>query len=402
MTRVQDTALRRAVLGEVRDELKQRSPSDGYRPYDAPRVSQDVQDAFEAAAKGKAGDAVVSVNEVVNAYAKTLKASLDAVNTKGPAIVTHAEASQVEQPQLRERLVSLRADLARGNKPLTDDDLLRRAARFVTDHSAPINQSGNAIDVLFPAFDTGNGANWDEKQPGIDARLITDPKAALLILKMLERDSGPEQIKRLRTFDPAKERLILVLDSEDETHFYPAAIDRKSGKARGFDTQHNEVDFAQAESAEDFESVFGKGSAKKITDDDYATPFYERLHALVDKGRSLPIERLDPPELDQVKLTEAAATALQSYFKGLTQLPAGDFSDADKKTLEAIRAAVQAGETITVGEKYGDPTLLMPRKFSGAPTEDYAVGWAVSALFQEVPGLRRFYNVNSQPQTPNP
>jgi hypothetical protein len=402
MTRVAESALRRAVLGEVRDELKQRSPADGYRPYDAPRVSRDVQDAFESVAKDKSADAVISVSAVVNAYAKTLKSTLDVVNTKGPTVVTHAEASAVAQPEMRERMVSLRADLARGGKPLGDDELLRRAARFVTDHSAPIGQSGNAIDVLFPAFDVGNAANWDDKEPGIDARLITDPKAALTILKMLEGDASPAEIKRLRTFDPAKERLILVLGSDDETHFFPAAIDRKTGKTRGFDSQHNEVNFANVETKADFEALFGKGSAKSVKDGDFYTAAYDRLHALVDAGRSLPIATLDPPELDTAKLTAAAGAALQKYFGGISQVPTGDdLSDTDRKTLEAIRKAVHEGDSITVGEKYGDPILLMPRRFDGAPTEDWAVGWAVSALFQAVPELRRFYNVNATPQQPN-
>jgi len=399
--RVQESSLRSAVLGEVRDELKQRLPTGGYRPYDATRVSKDVQDAFDFVAKDQPINAVISINKVVDVYAKTLKSSLDAINTVGPKTVTAKEAAAVEQPNMRERLVSIRADLARGDKPLEDDDLVRRAARFVTDHSAPIGDSGNAINVLFPAFDVGNAANWSDGEPGISASLITDPKAAVLLMQMFMGNAGPGELSRLKTFDPAKERLIVVADSDDETHYFPAAIDKKTGKARGFDSSHNSVDFLNPETKEDFEKMFGKGSAKGVADDDYASAAYDRLQSMLDKGKALPIAKMDPPEIDTTKLTTAAAEALQTYFAGMTKLPAGDFSADDKKTLLAIRDAVKAGETITIGEKYGDPTLLMPRKFSAKPTEDYAIGWAMMTLYQSVPELNRFYNVNSSPQTPN-
>lgn len=403
MVVVKEASLRSSVLGQVRDELNQRKPADGYKGYDAPIVSRDVQDAFEAVAHGKAADAPISINAVVNTYASTLKSKLDAVNVVGPATVTAKEAAQIDQPEMRERVLGLRAELSRGSKPLAEADLARRAARFIADHSAPIGVSGNALNVFFPAFDVGNAGNWDAKEAGIDARLITDGKTALALIKLFLTDAGPSEAKRLSTFDPAKEHLIVVAGSDDETVYYPAAIDKKTGKARGFDSSHNSANFPGPETKEEFEALFGKGSAKSVTDGDYAYAVYGMTEKLLGKGKSIALDKMDPPELDRVKLTAAAQKELTTYFAGMTKLPAGiEFSDADQKTLLAIRDAIKAGQAITVGESYGDPILQMPRKFSGAPTEDYAVGWAINTLVSGVPELQRFFNVNATVQTPNP
>lgn len=403
MLRVRETTVRSAVLGEVRNELEERKPSGGYRPYDASRVSSDVEAAFKKVAGGKPAETVISIDDVVNAYAGDLKRSLGAVNTRGPTLLTDKEAKALDEPQQRSRVIAFRAELARGGKAPSDAQLLRNAARFIADHSGPINQSGNAIDVFFPAFDSGNGADWSEKQAGISAVLIKDPKAALLMLKMFEGDASEGELSRLRTFDPKKEALIVVQDSEDETSFYPAAINKKTGEARGFDSKHNEVNFTAVDSREAFEAIFGPGSGAKVKDEDYAFAYGERLHKLFDRGKNIALEGLDPPELDQLALTKDAANVFQRYFASNIPLPTGeDFSADNTKTLKAIRAAIKDGGQITVGESHGDPILLMPRKFSGKPTEDYAVGWAMSALIEGVPELRRYYSVNSTVQTPNP
>lgn len=397
MVKVRETAVRSKVLGEVRDELKQRAPSDGYRPYDAPRLSDDVKKAFTAVAKGKPDDAVISVNAVVGAYASSLKKTLGEVNSVGPAFLTDKEAKAVGEPLLRSRVTAARSELARGSKSLSEQAILRSAARFIADHSAPINASNNAIDVFFPSFDSGNGADWDEGQPGISADLIKDGDSARLILRILAAGTSDHIRERLETFDPKKEYLIVVRDSEDETSWYPAAIDRTTGKARGFDTAHNEVDFPYMfEGVEGFESVWGPGSAEGLEDDlDYQ--FHQKLEALLEKkGKSIPIEKMDPPELDSAKLTDVAATTLQKYFSELPAVPASlDLTPDERTTLEAIRAAVQDGQTITVGESWGDPILKMPRKFTGDAPADYMVGWAVAELFKQIPELKRFYNVNA-------
>lgn len=404
MQRVRETTVRSAVLGEVRNELEERKPSGGYRPYDAGRVSSDVEAAFKRVADGKPAETVIAVNDVVDAYAGDLKRNLGAVNTRGPSLLTDKEAKALSEPQQRGRVVAFRAELARGaGKAPSEAQLLRNAARFIADHSGPLNQSGNAIDVFFPSFDSGNGGNWDEKQAGISAVLIKDPKAALLMLKMFEGDASDGELSRLRTFDPKKEALIVVQDSEDETSFYPAAINKKTGEARGFDSKHNEVNFTAVDSKEAFEAIFGPGSGAKVKDDDYAYEYGERLHKLFDRGKTIALEQLDPPEIDQLALTKDAANVFQRFFASNVALPTGeDFSADNTKTLKAIRAAIKAGGEITVGESHGDPILLMPRKFSGKPTEDYAVGWAMSALIENVPELRRYYHVNSTVQTPNP
>lgn len=400
--RVVETTARSAVLGEVREELKQRQPAGGYRAYDAVRVSSDIEAAFRKAAEGKAPDAIISIDDVVNAYASELKKSLGLVNTRGPKLLTDSEAKGLGEPQQRDRVISLRAELARGSKPLSEAALLRSAARFIANHSGPLNQSGNAIDVFFPAFDGGNGGNWDAKEAGISAALIKDAKSALLLLKMFSSDASEGELARLKTFDPKKEALIVVQDSEDETSFYPAAINKRTGAARGFDSRHNEVSFTQVESREDFELIFGPGSGARVKDEDYASAYYDRLHKLFDAGKAIALEKTDPPEIDHLALTKDAANAFQAWFASSAAFPAnGDFSPDNLKTLKAIRAAVKAGGEITVGESHGDPILLMPRKFAGKPTEDYAVGWAVSALIESVPELRRFYHVNSTVQTPN-
>jgi hypothetical protein len=403
MQSVRETSVRSAVLGEVRNELEERKPADGYRAYDAVRVSSDVEAAFKKVAAGKSPDAVISINEVVDQYARDLKANVGAVNTRGPSLLTAKEAKALLEPQQRGRVAAFRAELSRGPSRISEAALLRSAARFIADHSAPLNQSGNAIDVLFPAFDVGNGGNWGAKEAGISAVLIKDAKSAQLMLKMFEGDASEGELARLRTFDPKKEALIVVQDSEDETSFYPAAINKKSGEARGFDSKHNEVNFTAVESREDFELIFGPGSGARVKDDDYATAYYDRLHKLFDRGKPIALNELDPPELDHLALTQDAAGKMRAFFASSIAFPANaDFSADNLKTLKAIRAAVKAGEEITVGESHGDPILLMPRKFSGKPTEDYAVGWAVSALIESVPELRRFYNVNSTVKTPNP
>lgn len=396
MIRTQEKAVRSAVLGEVRAELEARKPGDGYRPYDAPRVSEDVRAAFRAVAEGKPDTAVIDVGSVVDAYATGLKESLGAVNTRGPRWLTAKEAAAVEGEQRRGRVTALRAELARGQRGLSIEALDRLAARFVADHSAPIGDSGNAIDVLFPAYDVGNGASWDNREPGISARLFTDAKSSLRILKMLLRDASPAEKKRLETFDPKKELLIVVRDSDDETKWYPAAIDKATGKARGFDSLHNEVSFAAVESKADFEEIFGRGSAARVSEDDLESAFYDRMSALFDSGRALPIEKLDPPGLDKEALTRAAAPAVEAYLGALRELPATlDLTPDQRGTLEAIRAALADGQHITIGESYGDPILEMPRKFAGAPLEEYHVGWAFSELTRSIPELKRFYNVNA-------
>jgi hypothetical protein len=397
MVKVREVAVRDRVLGEVRDELKQRAPADGYRPYDAPLLSDDLQKAFKSVAKGKSDDAVVDINDVVGAYASKLKRALGQANKVGPTYLTDKEAKTVRGPQLRARVVAARAELALGKKSLSEDALLWKAAHFIADHSAPINASNNAIDVFFPAFDSGNGADWDKKHPGISADLIKDGEKAQLILKIIGAGMNDEIQARLATFDPAKEHLIIVRDSEDETSWYPAAIDKTTGKARGFDTSHNEVDFPYMfNEVESFEAIWGPGSAAGHEDDlEYA--FSEKLSALMDDiGTPIPIAKMDPPELDIAKLTNVAAEKLQEYFAGLEAIPANlELNDRERTTLEAIRAAIHEGQQITIGESYGDPILKMPRKFAGEATDDYMVGWSVSELFKQIPEFKRFYNVNA-------
>ncbi len=397
MIRALERSVRSAVLGEVRDELRERSPRDGYRPYDAVRLSEDVRAAFDEVAAGKGPDAVIDTNAVVDVYALNLARTLSDVNRKGPKWLTPAEAESVPAGQMRGRVVSLRAEIARGQQNLSMEAVERRATRFVADHSAPIGVSGNAIDVFFPAFDTGNGADWGNRVPGVDARLVTDAKDALRLLKMFETDASPAELERLHTFDPRREILIVVRDSDDESKWYPAAIDKKSGKPRGFDSYHNEVKFTDVATKADFEKIFGRGSAAGIADDDLASAFYERLEALFGRGQSLPIAELDPPGLDKPALTKAAAASVEKYLGALRELPPElDLDDTYRTTLEAIRTAVAGGQHIQVGEQFGDPILLMPRKFAGAPTEDYMVGWAFSELTKQVPSLSRFYNVDAK------
>jgi hypothetical protein len=398
MVRVRETDVRSRVLGEVREELKSRAPADGYRPYDATRLSPDVKKAFTAVANGKPDDAKVEIDAVVGAYASRMKKTIGEANKVGPAFLTEKEAKAVGEPMLRARVMASRSELARGKKSLSDEAILRSAARFIADHSAPINTSSNAIDVFFPAFDSGNGADWDEHQAGIGGDLIKDGEKAKLILRIIGAGTNDEIQARLATFDPAKEYLIIVRDSQDETSWYPAAIDKSSGKARGFDTSHNEVDFPYMfDSVEAFESVWGPGSAQGVEDDlEYA--FSEKLQALMDKeGKSIPISKMNPPEIDKAKLTDVAAKKLQTWFAEAASIPASfDLSQNERNTLEAIRAAIHDGQTITIGESYGDPILMMPRKFEGAAEPDYWVGWAVSELFKQIPEMKRFYNVDAK------
>jgi hypothetical protein len=355
-----------------------------------------VKTAFEEVARGKGPDDVIEIGPVVDVYARGLKDTLNEVNVRGPKWLTKDEAKAIEEPKMRSRVTALRAEIARGREGPSMEALERRAARFVADHSAPIGDSGNAIDVLFPAFDVGNGEDWANRVPGIDARLITDAKDALRILKMLQRDANEGEIGRLRTFNPRREILIVVRDSDDETKWYPAAIDKQTAKPRGFDSYHNEVNFTSVETAAEFESIFGRGSARGIGEDELSTAFYEKMEALYDKGRSLPIGDFDPPGIDKEALTKAAVSAVETYLRGLDAIPAElDLPESYRTTLEAIRAALADGQHITIGESYGDPVLRMPRKFAGEPTEDYMVGWAFSELTEQVPSLRRFYNVNA-------
>jgi hypothetical protein len=373
--RVLETAVRSAVLGEVREELRERSPQDGYRPYDGVRLSPDIHEAFAKVAEGKGDDVVIDPNAIVDAYATTLKSDVRAANQRGPKWLTASEAKGVSKPVVRDRVTALRAELSLGQKDLSMDALERRAARFIADHSAPTGDSGNAIDVFFPAFDVGNGEDWSNGVPGISGTLVTNGRDALKLLKMYEGDASDEELARLRTFNPRKEYLIVVRDSDDETKHYPAAIDKKTGKARGFDSVHNEADF--------------------LSEEDDA---YDKMQKVFDRNRSLPIEKTSPPSLDKAALTKAAAVAVQDYLAGLRAIPASlDLSETDRTTLEAIRAAIADGQQITVGESHGDPILMMPRKFAGTPTEDWAVGWAVNELTKQTPSLKRFYNVNATP-----
>lgn len=398
MPSVRQTDIQRAVLGEVRTELKERQPGDGYRPYDAVRLPTDVRRAFEAESSGKGRDDVVSLDRVVDRYARTLKRSIDAANQVGPKFVTVKEADKVGPKDVGSRVVAARAELGRGLVPLSHAALARRAAQFVAAHSEPIG-TYEAPDAAFPGFDRGNGEDWHRNQvPGIDGHVITDAKTAEVLLSFFKAEDGPRGRANLETFDPSRELLVVVRGSGDERHYYAAAIDQQTGKARHFSTYHNEVDFELPQDAAEFDAVFGAGASAAITDDDYEYGAITKLEQLVEAGVPLDLASTQPPEVDRKALTHAGRDAITAFLSSRDTVPTDGMQDGFATTLKAIHAAVRGGAKIDVVDGDTGPELRVPLKFSGAPTPDYYVGWALRGLTENVPELRRFVDVNASPK----
>jgi hypothetical protein len=190
---VRTLAVRNRVVGEVRRILEDAAGANQLvSRKEAANLPADIGKAVETVRETRSR---VRVDDAVDAYARRVSRALTAVDTRGKGTLSASEAKRIRDPDVRARVVDVRAALLRGEvgpadsnraflarlRSLCDGQLHGSGGGaeahlkvFLSEGTAPAQLTPDAIrDLLAPQWDTlkrdiwAGGGDLDNFQPGL-------------------------------------------------------------------------------------------------------------------------------------------------------------------------------------------------------------------------------------------
>ena len=193
MPSVRTNAVRNALIGDARKALTEAAGSNQIvSKTEAKKLPADVAKAVAAAREEKTR---VTVDDAVDKYASIVSRVLAAVDKRGKGTLSEAEAKRIYDPELRARVLDIRASLAAGGPgPVADNsvffDRLKELSTglfvssgggvdaflkpFISDTTTSDPLTGEVVQgLLAPQWDTlkrgiwAGGEDLDSFQPGL-------------------------------------------------------------------------------------------------------------------------------------------------------------------------------------------------------------------------------------------
>jgi len=285
MPRVSAENVRRKLIGQARQELAEKAGDNKVLSRsEQAKLSEDLQQAAEAARKAKGRGARIKVSDVVDAYASYVTKTLDTVNVRGKTWLSKAETADIPDPALKAKVLDIRAmqvsgvDLPADGLPETK--LRELAARFISLHSDSCDDP--SYDVHFPRLGSGEAGTPCFTFPG-DKGLKLAKWAAIWFPGSAE----------LASFDPQKHMMVAMRTTEDEEGINVAVMDRATGKPT-YIGHMNLVDYSYELTQAQFEELLGPVSEFEGGRWGYdELDHYEIVDALVEGGEVLDIPHPD-------------------------------------------------------------------------------------------------------------